>query len=107
MSKPNCYEELTRLVSALLDGQLSAEESARLQSLLESDPAARSGYMQMIDQEIELSCLLGSADVESKVSFLATLPARKAEEAASGRRYWRVFAAAAVVLLVGVVLVVL
>jgi len=90
-----------------LDGQLSAEESARLQSLLESDPAARSGYMQMIDQEIELSCLLGSADVESKVSFLATLPARKAEEAASGRRYWRVFAAAAVVLLVGVVLVVL
>lgn len=105
--KPNCYEELTRLVSALLDGQLSVQESARLESLLESDPAARSVYMQMIDQEIELSCLIGPADIESKVSFLATLPPRGAEEAVYGGRRRMVLAAAAVLLLAGVVFAVL
>ena len=102
-TKPDSYEELTRLVSALLDGLLSIEESARLQSLLESDPAARSVYMQMIDQEIELSCLIGSSDAESRVRFLATLPSRQP----AARRRWPAFAAAAVVLLAAALLALL
>jgi hypothetical protein len=103
MSKPTCYEELTWLVSALLDGQLSVQESARLESLLQSDPTARSMYMQMIDQEVELSCLIGPADVETKVSVLATLPARSAKEAVYSVRGRLLLAAAAVVLLGGFV----
>ena len=109
MSKPACYDELTRLVSALLDGQLSAAESARLESLLASDPAARSVYLQLIDQEIELSCLIGPADLESKVSLLAALPARRAsaEEGVYGVRGRLVLAAAAILLVAGFVLALL
>jgi hypothetical protein len=56
--RPESYDELTRLVSALLDGRLTTEEMARLESLLQGDAAARQIYMQLVSQEIELSCLV-------------------------------------------------
>jgi hypothetical protein len=51
--------ELTRLISGLFDQQLTAEQRARLELLLESDPDARRLYFQMVDQELELECRLG------------------------------------------------
>lgn len=57
-TNPGQYEELTRLGSTLLDGRLSDAERARLEALLTSDAQARGIYLQMIDQEIELSCLI-------------------------------------------------
>lgn len=100
---PNSYEELTRLVSSLLDGCLSIEESAQLESLLQSDAAARRIYMQLIDLEIELSCRIASADPESRVSLLATMPARHPDHR---RQVWAL-AMAAVVLLAATVLALL
>jgi len=55
------HEELTRLISGLLEKRLSPAEHERLESLLAADPQARRFYMQMIDQEIELPCLVASA----------------------------------------------
>ncbi len=58
-------EELTRLISGLLDQRLSEAEHERLEGLLAADPGARRLYMQMIDQEIELPCLVASAQGEA------------------------------------------
>lgn len=61
MSRNPKEEELTRLISALLDGRLSPQEHERLESLLLNEQQARRLYMQMVDQEIELPCLIASA----------------------------------------------
>src|SRR5215207_11546372 len=58
--KPSHYDELTRLISGMLDGRLSAEENSRLEALLQADSNARQLYMQLIDQEVELSCQVAS-----------------------------------------------
>lgn len=107
--KPENYEELTRLISALLEGRLSEPERARLDALLQADPRARWLYMQMIDQEVELSCLLVPAGAQSDnrekiLPLPQSLPA--AVTAPSPRRWrrWRLAAAAAVVLLIGTAL---
>jgi hypothetical protein len=64
-------EELTRLISGLLDDQLSSAEQERLESMLKADPHARRLYMQMIDQEIELPCLVASAEGKAAAQPLA------------------------------------
>jgi hypothetical protein len=50
------FERTTRLISGLLDTQLSANERAQLEVLLETDSEARRLYLEMIDQELELTC---------------------------------------------------
>jgi hypothetical protein len=80
-------QELSKLMSGLLDGTLSAEEQAQLEGVLEKDREARLLYMQYVDLDIELSLL-------SK----AALPARKMPR----RIRWEL--AAAAVLLFGVLL---
>ncbi|MEI4927325.1 hypothetical protein Q8G50_32935, partial [Klebsiella pneumoniae] len=67
------------------------------QSLLESDAEARRIYMQMLDQEVELSCLLTSAVPASASSILPLKTV--GESKATNHWRWRVFAAAAVVLI--------
>jgi hypothetical protein len=88
-------EEVLSLISGLLDERLSPAENARLRSLLESDAEARRLYMQMVDQEVELSCLLTSAVPASASSIL---PLETVGEEAKHWR-WRVLAVAAVVLI--------
>ena len=56
--RPGDFDGTTRLISGLLDGRLSPDERLRLESQLEREPDARRLYFQMIDQDIELSCLL-------------------------------------------------
>jgi ferric-dicitrate binding protein FerR (iron transport regulator) len=85
MNRPEHYDELTRLLSGLLDGRLSDEEFARLEQWLRRDPAARRLYMQYADMEVEFTTLSGTP---------ARLPA--APRPVSRRR--RLFVAAAAVL---------
>jgi hypothetical protein len=104
-TKPENCEELTRLIPALLEGRLSDQERARLGALLQADPHARRLYMQMVDQEVELSCLLVPAAVGGEtpakiLPFIQPLPALAA--CSSQRRPWSSIAAAAAgLLLVG------
>lgn len=65
MTPPSPHDELQRLISALLDERLSPEEHARLEALLAADPQARRIYMQRIDQEIELPCLVAATQSSS------------------------------------------
>src|SRR5262245_26031206 len=60
MTRHPQHEELQRLISALLDNRLSPEDRARLEALLAADSQARLLYMQMVDQEIELPCLIAA-----------------------------------------------
>jgi hypothetical protein len=95
--KSDKYEEVMFLISGLLDERLSPAENARLQLLLESNAEARRIYMQMVDQEVELSCLLTSA-VPASVSSI--LPVETVGESKATNHWrWRVLAAAAVVLI--------
>ena len=84
--------ELIRLISGLFDGQLSPDERARLELLLESNPAARRLYFQFIDQEIELECRLGPAHLASAPAVAAQTPP------VSRRGLWRAILAAAAVI---------
>jgi hypothetical protein len=95
------YEELTRLISALLDRDLTEPERARLEARLQTDAQARRLYMQMVDQEIELSCLQVAGTQEERAGKILPLlqPGEtKATELASGRRP-RWLAAAAILVL--------
>jgi hypothetical protein len=98
-TKPENYDELTRLISALLDEQLSEAESARLAAWLEADPQARRVYMQMIDQEVELSCLLPMDAQPAGLEKILPLvrPQEPAPSDRARRRLPRWLAAAAVV----------
>lgn len=51
-------EELTQLLSRHFDRGLDPEEQARLERILETDAEARSLYMQFIDLEVELGCVV-------------------------------------------------
>lgn len=52
------FDDTTRLISGLLDGGLSPDERVRLELRLEKDVETRRIYLQMVDQEIELACLV-------------------------------------------------
>jgi hypothetical protein len=67
-------DELQRLISALLDERLSPEEHTRLEALLAADPQARLLYMQMVDQEIELPCVVAAAQEAHKAPALPPVP---------------------------------
>src|SRR4030095_15386435 len=72
-------EDTARLISALLDEQIEEDERVRLELLIETDAAARRLYFQMIDQEVELSCLVvpaGDARV-MPVEFKRTAPGER------------------------------
>jgi hypothetical protein len=96
--KPDCCEELTRLVSALLDGRITPDEMARLESLLKQDDAARKLYMQLVDQEIEFSCVV-SAEGRDAASKILPSPFTRQPERKSPSRYSLLAMAAALVLL--------
>jgi hypothetical protein len=105
-TNPENHEELTRLISALLDGSLIDDEQLRLEALLQTDPQARRLYMQMIDQEIELPLLLRT-EVQGKpagrILPLTEPPQGTPRPSARRRRPWPL-AAAAIVLLMGTAL---
>jgi hypothetical protein len=82
-------EDTARLISALLDEQIEEDERVRLELLIETDAAARRLYFQMIDHEIELSCLFVPADAGKVVSL--------ASGARRSQRMRRWFAAAALI----------
>ena len=107
MSRNPQDEELTRLISGLLDGRLSAAEHERLESLLLADMQARRLYMQMVDQEIELPCLIASAQGEAATR--EEVGAWMEPPLASARGLWQrwVLAAAGAVALIVLAIVVL
>lgn len=99
MTKPDQYEELTTLVSRLLDRQLDDAGQARLNQLLLADPKARRVYLQMVDQEVEFGCRF-VAEADRELAAQANIvPFDFAAEQASARRTWilRLAAAAAIV----------
>lgn len=56
-------EKLTRLISLLLDEALFEEEQAQLEALLLEDPEARRIYLTLVDQQVELGCLVSAKPV--------------------------------------------
>jgi len=102
--KPKDFDDTARLISALLDGSLKGIERTRLELQLESDPAARRLYLQMIDQEIELQFMAVPADDAVIVSMTAALEQQVADRRARHRRWaaGMLAAAAAAVILVAV-----
>jgi ferric-dicitrate binding protein FerR (iron transport regulator) len=97
VSRPRDYEELTTLISRLLDRQLDEAGQARLNELLLADPEARRVYRQMMDQEVEFGCrFMAEADRELAGNIV---PFDFAAERAAIRRTWilRLAAAAAIV----------
>ena len=59
MDTPEQREELTRLISRLLDEDtLTTEERTRLNDALMASPEARQLYMQYIDMQLEFACLV-------------------------------------------------
>ncbi|MFT5468917.1 MAG: hypothetical protein ACI8UO_004030 [Verrucomicrobiales bacterium] len=50
------HDNLTRLISLLLDEALFEEEQAELEAILIKDPEARRIYLTMVDQQVEFGC---------------------------------------------------
>jgi ferric-dicitrate binding protein FerR (iron transport regulator) len=100
VTKPRDYEELTTLVSRLLDGQLDEAGRARLTELMLADPNARRVYRQMVDQEVEFGCRFVAEANRELAVHANVVPFDFAAEGAATRRMWflRLAAAAAVVL---------
>jgi hypothetical protein len=96
-AKPEHYDELTRLISGVLDDRLDSAERVRLELLLDSDPAARRLYLQMVDQEIELECLVLPEASAARAS-IATIETR-------ARCAWRRYAISAAAALITLLLV--
>lgn len=94
MSKPANYEELTTLVSRLLDRQLDEAARARLNELLLSGPEARRVYRQMVDQEIEFGCRFPAEANQELAAQGNLVPFDFAAERAAARRMWRIRLAA-------------
>lgn len=97
----NCDRAL-ELMSAALDGELTAEEQAQLQAHLEACPDCRAVYAQMQTMD----SFLQEADAEPPAALHADIMhAVRQEKAASRRRFWApaglIAAAAALVLLAG------
>src|SRR5688572_15604460 len=92
-------QEIRRLISGLLDGCISSLDHERLELLLSTNPRARRIYMQMIDQEIELPCLVASMQGEAAGRDETASLRRSLETFDAVRTFWRswVFGAAAVV----------
>lgn len=99
MTKPANYEELTTLVSRLLDEQLDEAGQARLNELLLADPLARRVYLQMVDQEVEFGCRFVAEANRELAAHANVVPFDFAAEGAATRRMWflRLAAAAALV----------
>jgi hypothetical protein len=87
--RPEGDDDTARLISGLLDGQLLEKDRLRLELQLETDPVACRLYLQMIEQEVELSCLAGPADTGKVVSLAAAQNEK--------RVHWLLVAAAAAV----------
>lgn len=99
MTKPANYEELTTLVSRLLDEQLDEAGQVRLNELLLADPLARRAYLQMVDQEVEFGSRFVAEASRELVAHANVVPFDFAAEGAATRRMWflRLAAAAALV----------
>lgn len=99
MSKPANYEELTTLVSRLLDEQLDEPGRARLNELLLSGPEARRVYRQMVDQEVEFGCRF-TAEADRELAAQGSIvPFDFATERSAARRAWIFRLAAAAILM--------
>lgn len=97
------HEELQRLISALLDGRLSPEEHARLETLLAADPQARLLYMQMVDQEIELPCLVAALRDVDKAPVPPPVPRSNLERSVARFSGWRGWALGAGCIFAGLI----
>lgn len=89
--KPQPDRELRRLVDGMLDNTLSRSEAARLEELMEADPAAMDYYLAMAGQD----ALLAGLCKESEPAIL---------ESHAHRPHWQWLAVAAAVVLAGVFL---
>ena len=89
MNRNPQHEELTRLISALLDNRLSAGERERLESLLAADPSARRLYMQMVDQEIEIPCLIAAAEGKAAAQRESSACQTPNRNFGAARPFWR------------------
>ena len=89
-------DDTARLISALLDERLEEAERVRLELVIETDATARRLYLQMIDQEIELSCLIVPA------GDVRVLPV-EFKRAAPVEHRWRRLALVAALLLLAVI----
>jgi hypothetical protein len=58
-ARPPADEDLDRMLSALVDGLLSAEDRIRLEQRLAADPAARSRYLEFMQIEFLLAAEIG------------------------------------------------
>lgn len=85
----DAHDELARLVSALLDDRITAEEHARLEAILTGDASARRLYMQMVDQEIELPCLVASAQAQAVAGHQMASRQDSSREFARASSLWR------------------
>lgn len=85
----DAHDEVARLISALLDDRISAEEHARLEAILKEDVASRRLYMQMVDQEIELPCLVPSADAQAVARHQMAARQDSSRKFARASRLWR------------------
>src|SRR5678816_2859033 len=99
------HAELTRLISGLLDGRLSIAEHEHLESLLAANADARRLYMQMIDQEIELPCIVASLQGEARRRDEISSRQNALEALAAKRTLWRHWGFRAAVALGMVILV--
>jgi ferric-dicitrate binding protein FerR (iron transport regulator) len=98
VTKPEQYEELTVLVSRLLDRQLDEAGQARLNELLLADPLARRVYLQMVDQEVEFGCRFVAEANRELAAQANVVQFDFAAEGAATRRMWFLRLAAAAVI---------
>jgi len=93
------YDYLHRLLSKLFEGMLSDDEKAILEKHLTRHPEARQLYMQYVDLEVELSCLVeaeaGAAEGKSITFTQITKKPATALPAPKPKTMGRVFAVAA------------
>ena len=93
------YDYLHRLLSKLFEGMLSDDEKAILEEHLTRYPEARQLYMQYVDLEVELSCLVeaeaGAAESKSITFTQITKKPTTALPAPKPKTMGRVFAVAA------------
>lgn len=92
MSDGSLERDWTRLLDAMLDGTITAEEHAQLERALASEPDLRRTYFRYVDLHLGLRALHGG---QNDAEFLRRLDA--GPRATAGSAKWWLYAAAAVV----------
>jgi len=87
---PEVHTELLRLLSALCDDRLTADEHARLDELLAGDPECRRAYLEYLDVHARLAShpQLGAPGVPVPTASGFSVP-QSAAQASCGRRTLR------------------